>query len=208
MKQDGGRILDLGRFSDSFLLTQHSRIMSYLIINEQTLETFRCNCLNDVLNRVKENTTPHPQLTFPKSSHDSIFHDALDMAKVKEGLYNILNLKDERGNGVFRFQKLWYVVYRVFVEMDWLHVKKATKFREWANEVFGEKGRCTKQDFDKVISRFKNKPTKEWKAYADNEMPYVEVARVMWHTLQGTEGKAEAHFLKRNGYIYHPNMPR
>jgi len=166
--------------------------------------------LSEVIEAYKLSTEMEEEAVylFPPTELDSIFHDALNMAKVKEELYNILNLKDERGKGVFRFQKLWYVVYRVFLEMDWLHVKTATKFREWAKAVFGERGHCTKQDFDKVRSRFKNKHPKEWKAYADNEMPYIEVARAMWQTFQGREGKREVHFLKVSRYIYHPNMPR
>ena len=182
--------------------------MSYLIINEQTLKLFRCNTLNDVVSRIEELKNVHREPIFPETSADCIFHNALDMDKVKKTVLTILNLKDEKGKKVFRFQKLWYVVYRVLVEMDWLQDTKATKFRAWLKVVYDQKGHCTKQDFDKVCSRFKNNPTKSWKAYADNEKPYVEVARSMWELFQGADGKKEELYCKPQRYIWHRNTPR
>lgn len=182
--------------------------MLYIIIDMKTMKAYPCDNLSDFESIQNEQCVVIPT-AFPESPYDNIFHDALDLQKVKETLYHILNMKDEKAQDVFRYQKLWFVVHRVFMEMDWLQVTMATKFRQWAEDVFGEKGRCTKLDFAKVSARFKNKHSTQWKAYADKEKPYVEVARTMRQLFQGENGKNEKTYLKLNRFIYHPlNIPR
>lgn len=177
--------------------------MLYIIIDMMTMKAYPCDNLME-FESVKTNQCEVIPTAFPESPNDNIFHDALDLQKVKETLYYILNMKDEKGQAVFCYQKLWFVVHKVLMEMDWLRVTMATKFRQWAKDVFGEKGRCTKQDFAKVDARFKNKHSTQWKAYADNEKPYVEVARTMRQLFQEENGKNEKAYLKPNRFIYHP----
>ena len=145
---------------------------------------------------------------FPPDELDNLFHDALDMEKVKEGLYVILNLKNEKGNDLFPHQKLWYVVNKVFMEMDWLIKKNATFFRQWAESVYGKQGHSTKEDWDKVKSYYKKTPSKQWRIDYEFDRPYIELARAMWQKFQGTDGKNEKLFMKENRYIWHPNPLR
>ena len=147
-----------------------------------------------------------PERAYPAVELDSIFNDAVDLPKVKEEIHGIRHLKNVRGREVWR-QKMWYVVYRVCLEMDWLVCPKATKFRGWAEAVYGEEGHSTKGDFDAIHRGLKKKRTREWKAYDENMAPYVEVARAMWHIFQGNKGEREVIYLKKNRYIYHSNMP-
>lgn len=145
---------------------------------------------------------------FPFNELDYIFNNALDMEKVKEGVYDILNLKDENGRLLFDRQKLWYVVHKVFDEMNWLSIRKATTFRQWAENVYGNQGHSSKGDWDKVSAYYKNHPSRQWEFTYENDRPYIEVARAMWQKFQGTDGKNEQQFLKPNRYIWHQNMPR
>lgn len=146
--------------------------------------------------------------SFPESPEDALFHNALELPKVKAGLYAILHLKDEKGNPLFRHQKLWYVVHRLFDEMDWLEDRKHTRFRRWAESVYGKQGHSTKGDWDGVSRYYKEKPSKEWEAVYESDHTYVELARAMWQKFQGADGKNEGLFVKPDRFIWHKNRPR
>lgn len=170
---------------------------------------FAREILDEVIKQyATKEVAPDTGPALPDSPLDAIFHNALYLPKVKEGLYTILHLTDGRGKPLFRHQKLWYVVHRVFVEMGWLDNRKATCFRRWAEEVYGKQGHSTKSDWDGVNPYYKNKPSRQWTPGCEADRPYTEVARAMWQKFWGADGKNETLFMKPDRFIWHRDMPR
>ncbi len=161
--------------------------------------------LSEVIEAYKQSTEAEEEAVylFPPIELDKIFHDALNMNKVKQKLRDILYMKGKNGELVFKHQKLWYVVYKVFKEMDWLVNTQASKFRLWAASVYGIKGKCTKADFDAVNTYYRENPSSHWTVITKVDKPYIEVAKAMYEEFQGYEQMREKEFLKTNRFLAH-----
>lgn len=136
-----------------------------------------------------------------ETSDDIIFRDALDMPKVKEALSDVLARRDKNGKLIFGQKNLVYVVYKFFMENDWLEKDNQTKFREWMGDNFDEDFRCGKTHFDGVDKKFKNNSISHWKA---TWTPYVTAAHALTERFKGKDNPQwEKAFLKPNRYIAH-----
>ncbi|MBR6894073.1 MAG: hypothetical protein IKN15_12730 [Bacteroidaceae bacterium] len=87
------------------------------------------------------------------SQWDMIFHDSIDVAKVKCVLPSITS------NKVLDIKR-WYVIYKVLKEIDWLKDSQSTHFIAWVKDVYGWEWET--KDFKRVLSGFKNTPTYKW----------------------------------------------
>ena len=136
-----------------------------------------------------------------EASDDFIFRDALDMPKVKEALSEVLTRKDKSGKLIFSQKNLVYVVYKFFMENDWLEKNNQTKFREWMCNNFGEDFRCGKTHFDGVDRIYKTNSISQWKS---TWTPYVTAAHALTEHFMGKDNPQwEKAFLKPNRYIAH-----
>ena len=73
-------------------------------------------------------------IIFPQSSLDDIFHIALNISKVKDGINRIIIAKGKEGKFLLSV-KWWFVVHKVLEEIDWLNDKQDTKFIKWIGSV-------------------------------------------------------------------------
>jgi hypothetical protein len=96
---------------------------------------------------------------YPLSSFDSIFHSALDMIKVKDGINRIIIGKGKEGKFLLSV-KWWFVVHKVLEEIDWLNDKQDTKFIQWVDDVFGWEWKTC--DFKSVLAGFKHTHSTKW----------------------------------------------
>lgn len=87
------------------------------------------------------------------SQWDNIFHDTIDVAKVKCALPSLTS------NKVLDIKR-WYVIYKVLKEIDWLKDSQATHFIAWVKDVYGWEWET--KDFKRVLPGFKNTPTYKW----------------------------------------------
>ena len=130
-----------------------------------------------------------------------IFHDALDMAKVKEALGDVLARKDKSGKQIFAQKNLVYVVYKFFMENDWFEKDNQAKFREWMAANYGEAFLCTKSHFDGVNVMYKRNALALWKP---TWTPYITAANTLNERFKGDNNPEwEKNFLKPNRYIAH-----
>ena len=143
---------------------------------------------------------------YPPIQSDAIFSDHLDMAKVKAGLAEILTMKASDGEKLFRYKKVWYVVHRMFCEMNCLvKSNEPSKFRAWAHDVYKELGVCEKGDYDAAHSAFKNIDFLNWEGSTKWDICYVETAQKMWEMFIGHGGEREKLYLKPGSMsLYHP----
>lgn len=178
--------------------------MAIIVLDEVTMKACRCLTREDVLKFFNslEAGEPHP-VSDNGSEHDGIFHPALDLPKVKAALWRVLDARGRNGKRLFRLQKQWYVVYKVMGEMDWLDKPQGTRFRLWAADVFGERGRCKKADFDAIVPYYRNNASRNWKQVPRKEDPYAELAQLLWLTFWGEDGRLELQFLKPNCHLAH-----
>lgn len=168
--------LDLGADSSSTLAKEEAKVVE---INEQ--ESFEVKEM-DALEKL-------------------IFHDALDMEKVKKALGEVLARRNQSGKLIFSQKNLVYVVYKFFMENDWLVKDNQTKFRKWMGDNFGENFRCKKVHFDKINKKYKRHSISKWQS---TWTPYVTVAFVLEERFKGKDNpKWEDAFLKPYRYIYH-----
>lgn len=132
---------------------------------------------------------------------DINFRDALDMPRVKEALSDVLARRDKNGRLIFGQKNLVYVVYKFFMENDWLEKDNQTKFREWMGDNFGEDFRCGKTHFDGVDRIYKTHSIDQWKS---TWTPYVTAAHALTERFKGKDNPQwEKAFLKPNRYIAH-----
>ena len=150
----------------------------------------------EVVETEKENFSEEAEVL-----EDIIFRDALDMPKVKEALSEVLARKDKSGKLIFGQKNLVYVVYKFFMENDWLEKDNQTKFREWMGDNFGEDLRCGKTHFDGVDRIYKINSISQWKP---TWTPYVTAAHALTEHFMGKDNPQwEKAFLKPNRYIAH-----
>lgn len=95
----------------------------------------------------------------PLSPLDSIFHRALNVARVKEAIRQIIITRGEAGR--YRLSlKQWFVVHKVLEEIGWLDDDTDTRFIEWIRQVFQYEGKTC--DFKSVKSEFKHSHSSTW----------------------------------------------
>lgn len=73
-----------------------------------------------------------------------IFKENVNVNKV------ISKLKDFVKDGVITAKSHWYIVYRVFLKKEWLVKDNQVKFRKQIYLIFGEKFKCSKDNFGSV----------------------------------------------------------
>lgn len=78
-----------------------------------------------------------------------IFKENVDVDKV------IKKLNEYVDNKLIKAQRHWYIVYRVFLKKNWLRTKTQTRFMDQINYIFGNKLKCTQNDFKKIPKYFK-----------------------------------------------------
>ena len=102
-----------------------------------------------------------PVLALPLSPLDTIFHQALNVARVKEAIRQIIITRGEAGR--YRLSlKQWFVVHKVLEEIGWLDDDTDTRFIEWIRQVFQYDGKTC--DFKSVKSEFKHSHSSTWGA--------------------------------------------
>lgn len=85
-----------------------------------------------------------------------IFKDNVDVDKVMGKLADFVR------DGVITAQKHWFIAYKVFEKKCWLKKSAQRAFRDQMNAAFDSVLRCTKEDFSKVHSYFKNTDYADW----------------------------------------------
>lgn len=96
---------------------------------------------------------------YPQSSLDSIFHSALDMIKVKDGINKIIIIKGKEGK--FRLSvKQTFILHKVLEEIDWLDDDTDTTFIQWYDDVY--KWPWKTRNFKSVLSNFKHTHSLTW----------------------------------------------
>ena len=136
-----------------------------------------------------------------ENSLDLIFRDALDIAKVKRALDDVLTRKDRGGKLIFRQKNLVYVIYKFFMENDWFEKDNQVKFREWMIVNYGVDFSCNKSNFDGVDSKYKNNAIEQWRTAWT---PFITAADALNERFKGKDNPDwEKYFLKPNRYISH-----
>lgn len=97
--------------------------------------------------------------TYPDSPLDSIFHRALNVAKVKKSIADIIIMKGDEGK--FRLTlKQTFILHKVLEEIDWLDDDTDTTFIQWFDDVF--KWPWKTRDFKSVLAPFKHSLSTTW----------------------------------------------
>lgn len=90
---------------------------------------------------------------YPESEWDKIFKDAIDVKKVKIVLHKLLPLKTSITT--------WYIIYKIFVEIDWLQDSISIHFISWVKDVYGWQYKT--EDFkNSVNSELKQQHSLDW----------------------------------------------
>ena len=142
-----------------------------------------------------------------ESPWDCIFHDALDVGKIKAVLPS---LQSEKVDGI----KRWFVIHKVLEEIDWLTDKADSHFILWVRDVYGWEWKTT--DFKSVLPDFKKKSSLEWDAYTVKDEKTSLAYRALADSVRSAfvdikNGKIvdKTCFLRRPDlYIYHPKNGR
>lgn len=96
---------------------------------------------------------------YSSSPLDSIFHRALNIAKVKNTIAGIIIIKGEEGK--FRLSvKQTFILHKVLEEIDWLDDDTDTTFIQWFDDVF--KWPWKTRDFKSVLAPFKRRHSMTW----------------------------------------------
>lgn len=117
--------------------------------------------LNDLYDDVDEGQEINGDMESapPASPLDSIFHRALNVAKVKKAIEQIVIMKGVEGK--FRLSlKQWFVVHKVLEEISWLDDDTDTKFVEWIRDVYHYEGKTG--NFKSVLAPFKHTHSTKW----------------------------------------------
>ncbi|MGM9697824.1 MAG: hypothetical protein ACI3Y0_04185 [Prevotella sp.] len=93
-----------------------------------------------------------------------IFKENVDVDKV------IRKLDEYVDNQTISAQKHWYIVYKVFLNKDWLFKNNQTKFRDQINSALGSKLKCTEEDFRAIEKYYKITDYSKW-TIQDNKAP-------------------------------------
>lgn len=150
----------------------------------------------------------HPQIEredFPESEWDKIFKDAIDVKKVKIALQNLLPPKISITT--------WYIIYKIFVEIDWLHDSISIHFISWVKDVYGWQYKT--EDFKNSVNpELKQQHSLDWNTrtmtsakIAKDNIDFAESVRKEF--VLDMEGKTvkkdnKYYFKKPELYIRHP----
>lgn len=108
---------------------------------------------------------------------NSIFKENVDVDKVIRKLGDFLEDK------TISAQKHWFIVHKVFSTKKWLATKSQEKFRDQIMAVFSNRLKCSKEDFKKVDTYFKDKDYKNWTMHDPTAPPccdeYRKIALVL-----------------------------
>ncbi len=144
-----------------------------------------------------------------------IFKPAINVEKVVEALNGIISEKGDTTKRQMKSLKDWFVVHKVFSEIDWLEDEFQNHFIDWVEQAFGWPWET--RDFKSVLPGFKNAPTFQWGANTVNDrntgLKYRTLADHIRNTFvewQGNRIKDRGEFLNlgtdgRPMYIYHPS---
>ena len=132
-----------------------------------------------------------------------MFHRSLDPLKVEEGLRKLLAMRNAKDEIIFRNQKKWYVIYRVFERMGWLANLSQTDFRDWAQKTYGAPlGFSTKGDFDAMNGSVSREcADRAWALNHKDDNKYAVMSLALWEEFQGEGGENEELYRK-------PGKPR
>ena len=132
-----------------------------------------------------------------------MFHRSLDPLKVEEGLRKLLAMRNAKDEIIFRNQKIWYVIYRVFERMGWLANLSQTDFRDWAQKTYGAPlGFSTKGDFDAMNGSVSREcADRAWALNHKDDNKYAVMSLALWEEFQGEGGENEELYRK-------PGKPR
>lgn len=113
----------------------------------------------EVVEEVKDDEEDQTSQTYPESPRDSIFHRALNVAKVKKTIADIIIVKGEEGK--FRLTlKQTFILHKVLEEIDWLDDDTDTTFIQWFDDVF--KWPWETRNFKSVKAGFKHSHSMTW----------------------------------------------
>ena len=96
---------------------------------------------------------------YPISPLDSIFHRALNIAKVKKTIADIIMIKGEEGKSRLSVKQT-FILHKVLEEIDWLDDDTDTTFIQWFDDVF--KWPWKTRDFKSVLAPFKHSQSRTW----------------------------------------------
>ena len=91
---------------------------------------------------------------YSTSVWDKIFKDAIDLSKVKPVITSLLPNKPTAAD--------WFVVHKIFEEINWLQDEVDTHFISWVDDVYGWPNKA--KNFKRIQSEFKKNHTLDWDA--------------------------------------------
>ena len=108
---------------------------------------------------LKDSEVEQTAQNFPESILDCIFHRAINVAKVKKTIADIIIMKGEEGK--FRLTlKQAFILHKVLEEIDWLDDDTDTTFIQWFDDVF--KWPWETRNFKSVKAGFKHSHSMTW----------------------------------------------
>lgn len=108
--------------------------------------------------QIQEQNRHMAQVVFNK-----IFRANLDMGKIDKTLRPLLSIKTKDGKRMLLENKYWFVVYQWFLEIGFIEKQRTgSKFREWTQYLYGQRGFSTPSQFDEAKRDCKGLPS-QWK---------------------------------------------
>lgn len=183
--------------NDDFQLQEDCRIASNtIIIPRATTYKYNTNGATDPHNR--------PRLVWKRDPEIDIFDFKLDEGRIIEALQKI-EFKELKG------RRYWFVVHRVFNELNWLSVTKDNKFAGWVNFYYRWEWEQDRpwRTVEKVI-----RDTDSW-LWNENTVPgndigkyYAAFAKLLWSTFTDKPKRNENDIPDDKQYFYLPNMKK
>ena len=95
----------------------------------------------------------------------NIFRANLDMDKIDKALRPLLTIKTKDGKRMLLENKYWFVVFQWFLEIGFIEKQRTgSKFREWTQYLYGQRGFSTTSQFDEAKRVCKGLPS-QWKPF-------------------------------------------
>lgn len=142
---------------------------------------------------------------YPNSAWDRIFKDAIDLSIVKPVLATLLPDEPAASD--------WFVVHKIFEEIDWLQDEVDTHFISWVDDIYGWPNKA--KDFKRIQSEFKKKHTLDWDARTITSsaiaLKYKGLADTIRSAFVTMEGKRvisdnKRYFKRKDLYISHDKI--
>ena len=96
---------------------------------------------------------------------NNIFKANLDMEKIDKAIRPLLTIKSKDGKRMLLENKYWFVVFQWFLEIDFIRKQRTgSKFREWTQYLYGQRGFSTTSQFDEAKRVCKGVPS-QWKQF-------------------------------------------